>query len=186
MILGRRELRNRLTSKRPLVAAPPGRVVVVDVASVTLHLGDEFVYYINVDPQPFVPPQIRPTESRRGPVVLGPGEKVLACTEETVDVPNDLMGFVQTKGSMARGFLIVHLCDGQVDPGYRGRITLELVNLGDFTFRLEPGMPIAQLFVHQLDEPVPAGYDGRYQEADGPTPMRPTPNSIRRGAHDGT
>jgi dCTP deaminase len=82
------------------------------------------------------------------------------------------MGFIQTKGSLARGFLMAHMCDGQVDPGFRGKITFELANLSDFTYQLRVGMPIAQLFVARLTTPLRSGYKGRYQASVGPTAMR--------------
>ncbi len=87
-------------------------------------------------------------------------------------MPLDVMGFIQTKGSLARGFVMAHLCDGQIDPGYHGKITLELVNLGPVAYRLSPGMPIAQLFFMKLTSPVESGYQGRYQGATGPTSMK--------------
>ncbi|WP_428981187.1 dCTP deaminase domain-containing protein [Marinomonas rhodophyticola] len=40
-------------------------------------------------------------------------------------MPNNKFGLVQTKGSIARGFISVHMSDGQVDPGYKGKVTLE-------------------------------------------------------------
>jgi len=84
----------------------------------------------------------------------------------------DHIGFIQTKGTIARGFVTVHLCDGQIEPGYNGRITLELVNLSSFSYILRPNTPIAQLFLCQLSEEVVSDYSGRYQFASGPTAMR--------------
>jgi dCTP deaminase len=172
MILSRPSLQRLLEGENPVVLANAGNEVIVDFVSYTLHLGNEFLYYHDPDLRPFVPPEERPTETREGPVVLPPGGKVLGCTAEFVEMPNQYMGFVQTKGSLARGFLIVHLCDGQIDPGYRGCITLEIVNFSDFNYVLEPGMPIAQLFIQELSEGLNAGYDGRFQGSHGPTPMR--------------
>ena len=174
MILSKKSLNRLVEDPTPLALRPGGLSVEVDYASITLHLGGEFLSYRG-DSTPFVPPQERPTVRQVGQIVLPPNGKILGCTEEIVHMPTDMVGFVQTKGSLARGFLIVHLCDGQIDPGYRGAITLELVNLGDFYFILEPGMPIAQLFVHQLDESLSGqdGYSGRYQDSHSPTPMRP-------------
>lgn len=97
--------------------------------------------------------------------------KVLVCSEEILNMPLDIMGFVQTKGSLARGFLTVHMCDGQIDPGYRGKITLELFNFSDFYYKLVPGMAIAQLFLIELASSVIEGYNGRYQNSDTPTSM---------------
>lgn len=151
------------------------RAVVVETSSICVHLDNMFTHYDAYGGEPFIPPRDMPattrTIGRDEHVVLPPGGRLLACSEEEVSVPLDRFGFIQTKGSIARGFLFAHVGDGQVDPGYRGKITLELFNASAFYYKLVPGMPIASLFVLQTDEPVD-GYDGRYQNAGAPTVMR--------------
>lgn len=85
------------------------------------------------------------------------------------------MGFIQTKGSLARGFLFAHACDGQIDPGYSGKVTFEIMNFSEFYYRLVPEIPFATMFVHKIDPALtpPNGYHGRYQNSSEPTPMRP-------------
>ncbi len=151
------------------------RQVIVDTSSICLHLDNMFTQYDPYGGEPFTPPRDMPattrTIGREEHIVLPPGGRLLACTEEEVSIPLDKFGFVQTKGSIARGFLFVHVGDGQIDPGYRGKITLELYNASAFYYKLVAGMPIASLFVMQTDEAVD-GYDGRYQNAGAPTAMR--------------
>lgn len=153
------------------------RPVVVDAASICVHLDNMFTHYDPYGGEPFTPPRAMPATTRtigqEDHVVLPPNGKLLACSEEEVVVPNDKLGLIQTKGSIARGFLFVHVGDGQVDPGYRGKITLELFNVSSFYYKLVPGMPIASLFFLQTDEAVDA-YNGRYQNSGTPTVMRPT------------
>lgn len=151
---------------------------VVDLISIGLHLDDHFMTYVEYPREPFTPPVTLKTKTHRvgksGEYILPPMGKVLACSEERVNMPLDVMGFIQTKGSIARGFLTVHVCDGQIDPGYQGNITFEIVNLSDFYYKLVPGMPVAQLFFYKLASPVPKGYNGRYQNAGMPTGMQPS------------
>lgn len=151
------------------------RNVVVDTTSICLHLDEQFTSYDPYDGEPFTPPQTMRTTTKTlatgEHIVLPPGGKLLACTEEEVEMPFDKLGFVQTKGSIARGFLFAHICDGQIDPGYRGKITLELLNASDFYYKLVPGMPIASLFVFQTDQAIDS-YDGRYQNSTSPTAMK--------------
>jgi dCTP deaminase len=145
------------------------------MVSIGLHLGNRFIQY-KEKPEVILLPSELETETVPaddcGQVIFPPGGCFLASTCEVVNMPLDVMGFIQTKGTIARGFVTVHLCDGQIDPGFRGNITLELVNLSHFTYRLMPGIPIAQLFLHKLTTPEAIGYRGRYQKADGPTSMR--------------
>ena len=158
-----------------LIKRKTGLPPVIDIASISLHLGKLFIRYKKTDVPIELPTPIEtetvPIEGD-GSVLFPPGCCILASTDEILSMPFNLMGFVQTKGTIARGFVTVHLCDGQIDPGYEGAITLELVNLSDITYLLRPGVPIAQLFIHSLNEAVEKGYEGRYQHALEPTSMR--------------
>ncbi len=151
------------------------RDVVIDVASICLHLDNVFTTYDPYNGGPFTPPRTMPSTTRsiahEDFYILPPNGIVLACTEEEVDIPTDKFGFVQTKGSIARGFISVHMSDGQVDPGYKGKITLELFNASTFYYKLAPGMQIASLFFMKTDVPVES-YNGRYQGAGAPTTMK--------------
>jgi len=150
---------------------------VVEQVAIPLHLDDQFLRYV-LPNEPVVTPTTVPTRpvplDAEGRVILPPGESVLACTYEIVNIPPHVMGFIQTKGSVARSFL-AQLTDGQVDPGYRGKITLELVNLGPLTLALRPMMPIANLYIWSLSTPV-EGYSGRYQDSYSPSSMVESPS----------
>jgi dCTP deaminase len=143
--------------------------------SIPLHLGAQFLEYHPVPDHPVVPPRTIPTRpvplNGDGELILRPGAAVLGCTSETVRIPLENMAWISTKGSVARGFLAIHSCDGQVDPGFVGKITLELVNQGPLTLALRPGMAIANLYLWELKTPLRRGYKGRFWGADGPTPM---------------
>lgn len=69
---------------------------------------------------------------------------------------------------------MIHPSAGHIEPGYKGALTFELVNLSKFHYKLVPGMPIAKLFLMQLASEVPQehGYNGRYQNAKGPIGMK--------------
>jgi deoxycytidine triphosphate deaminase len=112
---------------------------------------------------------------RLGPqgLVLEPGQSVLACSHETYRMPMGYFGQVQTKGSLARLFTSVHLSDPQVDPGYSGRITLEMTNVGPFTVQIPNRANVAQLYVWKCSTDNSQPYTGRYQSANEPTFPRP-------------
>ena len=63
------------------------------------------------------------------PFILHPGEFVLGQTIEWVELPDDLVARLEGKSSLARLGLQVHATAGFVDPGWRGRLTLELSNV---------------------------------------------------------
>jgi len=102
-------------------------------------------------------------------LLLKPGEAVLACSLGEYHMPMGYFGQVQTKGSLARLFVTAHLSDPQVDPGFRGRITLEMVNTGPFSIRLQTNANIAQLYIWKCSTGNGTPYSGRYNGASEPT-----------------
>jgi dCTP deaminase len=160
------------------------RSIEIDLVSICLHLDNQFCYYTEYPSDPITPPYELQTKtesiSSNGFYILPPGGKVLSCSEESLNMPLDKMGFIQTKGSIARGFLMAHPCDGQIDPGYSGKVTFEIINLSDFYYRLLPGMAFASLFLMNLSSPLSENqaYNGRYQNSGAPTPMRNPKNVI--------
>lgn len=102
-------------------------------------------------------------------LTLAPGECALACSVDSYAMPDSYFGLVQTKGSLARLFVSATCNDGQVEPGYRGKITLELTNHATFPVTLPTGTTVAQLFVLRCSTSARHPYDGRYQDADRPT-----------------
>ena len=99
------------------------------------------------------------------PLVLHPRQLVIGSTLEYVAMPDDLIGYVIGKSTWGRMGLIIATAT-KVDPGFRGCITLEIVNEGEIPLILYPGLPIAQLVFHSASSP--RGYSGRYKCAVGP------------------
>ena len=100
---------------------------------------------------------------------MPPGAFVLAHTAEFVRIPSNLECVFQLKSSRGReGY--EHALAGYIDPGFHGRVTLELSNLRRFKeLPLRTGMRIGQLRFSKLDEiPMrPYSVTGRYHNAEG-------------------
>jgi dCTP deaminase len=71
-------------------------------------------------------------------VTLRPHNLVLAQTLEVVHLPNDLMGLIEGRSSWARFGVGIHVTAPKIDPGYNQPITLELFNLSETAYELEP------------------------------------------------
>jgi dCTP deaminase len=59
---------------------------------------------------------------------------------------------------------MVHVTAGFIDPGFHGKITLEIKNVNERSVILRPGMIIAQMSFHEI-EPCERDYSqkgGRY------------------------
>nr|WP_308698894.1 hypothetical protein [uncultured Thomasclavelia sp.] len=98
---------------------------------------------------------------------LNPNKCILACSQEKINMPNFCFGLLQTKGSLARLFVFANCADGQVDPGYSGKITFELYNASNFKIKIKPGQSIGNLYIFKTTTSAEK-YHGRYQNADFP------------------
>jgi dCTP deaminase len=82
--------------------------------------------------------------------LLQPHQFVLAETLEEFKLPDCIAGQLALKSSRAREG-IEHLLAGYIDPGYCGRLTLELQNARSMhPVALWPGMRIAQIVFHRM------------------------------------
>jgi dUTP pyrophosphatase len=81
-------------------------------------------------------------------LVLEPGERAVVPTGVAVEIPDGYAGFVQPRSGLAarHGIGIVN-SPGLIDSGYRGEISVVLLNTGRDPFSVEAGMRIAQLVV---------------------------------------
>jgi deoxycytidine triphosphate deaminase len=67
----------------------------------------------------------------------------LGCTAETLELPDDLMAFVELRSSWARrGFFLPPTI---VDAGFKGNLTLEML-----TFMHEPEVAVGKRFAHLI------------------------------------
>lgn len=62
--------------------------------------------------------------------VWTPGKLVLATTFERIQLPNNLMAWVEGRSTWARAGIGIHLTAPKTDPGFAGNIALEMVNMG--------------------------------------------------------
>lgn len=105
---------------------------------------------------------------------LQPGELVLGATAEKVNVPRNLECVFCLKSSRGReGF--DHVLSAYIDPGFSGRITLELHNSNRYNpLRLYAGLRIGQLRFARLAAEPRRAYDetGRYHNDMKPEPSK--------------
>lgn len=83
---------------------------------------------------------------------LTPGGCILASTKESIGVPSNVVSRIEGKSTLGRIFLSVHITAGFIDPGFEGKLTLEVVNHGPWRIVLWPGMKIAQVSFSWMSE----------------------------------
>lgn len=101
----------------------------------------------------------------REPFVLHPRQLIIGSTLEYIQLPPTVMAYVIGKSTWGRTGLVIATAT-KVDPGFRGCITLEIINEGEVPLVLLPGIPIAQLVFHRTERPVK--YSGVYSCPIGP------------------
>jgi dCTP deaminase len=104
---------------------------------------------------------------------LHPRHFVLAATLEYLRLPADIGAYVLGRSSWGRVGLIVATAV-MAHPGFTGCLTLELVNAGDSPIRLYPGVRIAQLALHKMEQATARAYgkEGKYFAPIGPEASR--------------
>jgi len=97
-------------------------------------------------------------------IVVRPGERLLAVTEETVGLPGYLAGLVMLRSTWARTGLWVP--PTVVDAGFRGQIVVEIMG-SSFPVRLKAGTRFLHLVFIKLVSPSSKPYSGDYQGQRG-------------------
>jgi dCTP deaminase len=184
MILSDGDIRRRLDDGSLEVEPLEDPEMQIQPASVDLRLGDEFVVYKlphvscidTADPETTDGYTETVTVDDDEGFILHPGEFVLGSTREHVRIPDDLVARVEGRSSIGRLAVVVHATAGFVDPGYAGRITLELSNLGRVAVKLYPGMRISQLVFQEMTSPAERPYGpergSKYFGQEGPVTSR--------------
>ncbi len=90
---------------------------------------------------------------------------LLATTEEWIKLPNNITAFVEGRSSIGRMGLFIQNA-GWIDPGFEGRITLELYNANSLPIKLQSGRRICQLVFCKMDQSTKNPYRGKYQGQD--------------------
>ncbi len=110
------------------------------------------------------------------PFILHPGELALAMTLESVTLPDNIVGWLDGRSSLARLGLMVHVTAHRIDPGWSGNIVLEFINAGKLPLALRAGMPIGALNFETMSSPAEFPYNKRanakYKDQSGAVASR--------------
>lgn len=97
--------------------------------------------------------------------VMKAGELSLVATMEFVSLPADLAATLRVRSSFGR--IGILLGAGYIDPGFRGNLTLCMVNMGPEDIPVEKGTRIVQMLIHPVLGEVENAYNGNYQDSYG-------------------
>jgi dCTP deaminase len=96
-----------------------------------------------------------------GKVVIPPKTYSLILTLERVRLPDDVMGDMKLRSSLAREGLLGSFA--WVDPGWDGNLTLGIYNASDEAVELAYGERFVQIAFIRLEGPAKNPYRGNYQ-----------------------
>ncbi len=107
---------------------------------------------------------------------LHPGELALGATADSINLPDDIVGWLDGRSSLARLGLMVHVTAHRIDPGWSGNIVLEFFNSGKLPLALRPGMAIGAISFEPMSGPADRPYSKRanakYRDQNGPMASR--------------
>lgn len=114
---------------------------------------------------------------------LHPGELALAVTYESVTLPDNIVGWLDGRSSLARLGLMVHVTAHRIDPGWSGQIVLEFYNSGKLPLALRPKMKIAALNFETMSNSAARPYnkrdDAKYKGQKGAVASRISQDDTR-------
>lgn len=166
MILADREIMAALKSGRIKIDPAPDLSKQLGSVSIDFRLGHTFMVFEHsrfsfIDPQQpqSIGDAMRTIVVSNGdPFIMQPGDFALASTMESLELPDDLVGRLEGRSSIARLGITVHSTAAMFEPGWIGTATMELSNLGRMAVALYPGMRICAFSFEEVTSPVLTPY----------------------------
>lgn len=164
-------------NKKKLIITPYPKNEVINGVTLDLHLGNKFrIFYDHIiscidltNSQKKIDLDLKNSMSKEEifskekPFFLKPGSLALFSTLESITLPDNLVGWLDGRSSLARLGLMIHVTSHRIDPGWNGNIVLEIFNAGSLVLVLSPGIKIAALSFELLSQSVRHPYNSRYE-----------------------
>lgn len=157
MILSGAEIRKNLGTN---ILIDPYQESMLNPNSYNLTLHDELLVYEEVVLDMKTPGRTRRVPIPASGIVLSPNQLYLGRTVERTETHN-LVPMIEGRSSIGRLGLFVHVTAGFGDVGFRGFWTLEMFAVQPI--RIYPGVPICQIFYHQIAGDIREYDSDKYQ-----------------------
>ena len=166
MILSDRDIKKSIASGRIKITPKPDYKEQLGSCSIDLHLGHKFrVFKHSSYPYIDLKGSIDTNElmkeivlKKDEPFIMQPGDFALVTTVESLELADDILGKIEGRSSLGRLGIIVHGTASIFDPGWVGKPTMELGNLGVMPVALYPGMRLCAFTFEELSSPVEIPY----------------------------
>lgn len=187
MILSDREIKKYLKEGK-LKIEPLNIDEQIMPVGIDLRLGNEFRVFkmgskSHIDPRDNIEDSTELIKIKSGDTfIIHPGELVLGVTKEYIELPDDVAARIDGRSSLGRLGIIVHSTAGHVDPKFRGKLTLEISNIGRLPVSLIPNMKFCSLIFEKISSPVEKGYKGKYLDQITPTVSKISEEFKKKGS----
>lgn len=173
----KRPIASRTTKKNGI---PPGILVDHQIRWARAHklldidpFDDKFLepatYDLRVGDRAAVTTASRPIDLRETEMLtLEPGAMAILQSLEVLSLSKHIVGRIGPKSSLLRRGVMA-ATGPQVDPGFHGRLIVNLINLSPRTFVLRHQAPFLSIEFHYLSEAPDHAYSGEYQDRTGLT-----------------
>ena len=159
MILSGDEIRNHLGTE---IVIDPFNESNINPNSYNLTLHDEIMIYEEVVLDMRQPNRVRRIQIPEDGLVLNPNQLYLGRTAEYTETHN-FVPMIEGRSSVGRLGLFVHVTAGFGDVGFRGHWTLEMFAVQPV--KIYPGVPICQIFFHEIKGKIKEYCSEKYQNA---------------------
>jgi len=137
-----------------------------------VRLGNEFKVFRNlhadyIDPKNFDEAATE-TVFREDYLMLPPFSCALGVTVEEFNIPRNILVECLGKSTYARCMVFINTTP--IEPGFKGKVVLEIFNASPLPVKLYVGEGIAQFLFHELDQECEISYadkGGKYQNQQG-------------------
>lgn len=166
MILSDKDIKKALKQGRVKITPSPDLETQLGSCSLDFHLGNKFRVFKHSS-YPFIDLKGKiETEKlmkeiiipKKQSFIMQPGDFALATTVETLELADDILGRLEGRSSLGRLGIVVHSTASIFDPGWIGRPTMELGNLGVMPVALYPGMKICAFTFEEVSSKVEIPY----------------------------
>jgi len=186
-ILSDKDIKECLKSGKIVIEPLENPDVQIQPSSVDLRIGNEFKGF-KIIRKPCIDPMdesdidsyMQSFFIEEGePFIIHPGEFTLATTYETIKLPPNLVARVEGRSSMGRLGVTMHVTAGFIDPGFYGKITLEISNIGKMPVALYTGQRVCQIVFETMTSPAVRPYGHPERDSKYMGQKRPESSKIK-------
>lgn len=184
MILSDHDIKLYLKKGTIIITPKPDLSTQLGACSIDLRLGSTFRVFEH-SKFPYIDPYDKSLSkdvtkivevTEKEPFILQPGDFVLATTIEHFELPPYLVARLEGRSSLGRLGIVVHSTASIFEPGWKGKVVMELGNMGRMPVALYPGMRICALTFEELSTPADVPYNkkknAKYAGQTAPIPSK--------------